>query len=262
MAITAASLVNMLDEAKIRRAVVLSEAFWLDSPLIPLEDSYSKVRAENDWTLAQVAQFPDRLIAFCSFNPIADHALQELERCSGSSGFKGLKFSFAMSRVDLLDARHIERLKVVFAEANRRRLPILLHLTGGPGHGAEHVRAFLSKVMPSAPDVAVQIAHLWGGEGFSEPVLAALSDAVEHEVPEARNLYFDLAEVWTAGPSHAETIANHVRRIGLRRILYGSDAAVNGRLRPREAWSTLQTYLPLSDSEFRQIASNDAPYLP
>jgi predicted TIM-barrel fold metal-dependent hydrolase len=117
-------------------------------------------------------------------------------------------------------------------------------------------------VMPSAPDVRVQVAHLWGGESFSEPALAALSKAVEQGAPATRNLYFDLAEVWTAGPGHAETIANHIRRIGLKRILYGSDAALNGRLRPREAWSTLQTYLPLSDSEFRQIASNDLLYLP
>ena len=55
-------LVGMLDEAGIRKAVVLSDAFmWFDSfrdKAAPDGDVLPKVRAENDWTAAQVAQFP------------------------------------------------------------------------------------------------------------------------------------------------------------------------------------------------------------
>ena len=41
------------------------------------------VKAENDWTAQQVAQYPDRLRAFCSVNPLKPYALDEVARCYG-----------------------------------------------------------------------------------------------------------------------------------------------------------------------------------
>ena len=87
-----------LDDAGIRRAVVLSDAYYFDSPKLSA-NSVEKVRAENDWTAQQVASFPDRLVAFCSFNPLNDHALAELERCAASGRFAGIKLHFGMSNV-------------------------------------------------------------------------------------------------------------------------------------------------------------------
>jgi hypothetical protein len=48
--------------------------------------------------------------------------------------------------------------------------------------------------------------------------------------------------------------------VGVGRILYGSDAAAGGNLRPREGWAAFRR-LPLTDAEFRTIARNVAPYL-
>jgi predicted TIM-barrel fold metal-dependent hydrolase len=261
-AITADDMVRMLDEAGIQRAVLLSEAFWFDGPLLKVDDPYPKVMAENDWTAAQAARYPARLIAFCSFNPVADHALAELERCAASGRFRGLKMSFAMSGVDLRKPEHLERVKAVFAAANRRRLPVVVHLSNGPGYGAEHVRIFLDQVLPVAPDIVVQVAHLWGGEAYSQPALDLFVDAFERRLPQTRNLYFDLAETWTARtPENLSAAAQAARRIGLGRMLYGSDAALNGRLRPKQAWRTLQQELPLTPQEWAQIARQTAPYL-
>src|SRR5215467_13438722 len=67
--VTAMELISLLDEAGIKRAIVLSTAYQFANPNRPaVENEYAKVRAENDWTTAQVAQYPDRLIAFCGFN--------------------------------------------------------------------------------------------------------------------------------------------------------------------------------------------------
>jgi predicted TIM-barrel fold metal-dependent hydrolase len=52
-----------------------------------------------------------------------------------------------------------------------------------------------------------------------------------------------------------------IRRIGLKRILYGSDAATGSNLRPRESWEAFRQ-LKLSDKEFKAIAGNVAPYFP
>ncbi len=99
--ITSDDLIEMLDLAHIARAVVLSEAFWHDGPSPRSPDPYPLVRAENDWTAQQVAKYPKRLVAFCSFNPLADYALEELRRCASSKAFGGLKLGFASSGVKL-----------------------------------------------------------------------------------------------------------------------------------------------------------------
>src|SRR5262245_7397533 len=62
--INAQTLVSLLDSAGIKRALVLSVAYtWGKASRAPVENEYDHVRAENDWTAQQVAQYPDRLRA-------------------------------------------------------------------------------------------------------------------------------------------------------------------------------------------------------
>ena len=81
--VTATDLIAYLDAAGIRRALILSVAYQFANPNRPaVEDEYAKVRAENDWTSAQIAKFPDRLRGFCGFSPLRDYALEEMARCA------------------------------------------------------------------------------------------------------------------------------------------------------------------------------------
>jgi predicted TIM-barrel fold metal-dependent hydrolase len=74
--IDAKAMIAMLDAAGIRRAVLLSNAFRFGNPNAePAKDEYARVIAENDWTAREAARYPQRLIAFCSFNPLKDYAL-------------------------------------------------------------------------------------------------------------------------------------------------------------------------------------------
>ena len=58
----------------------------------------------------------------------------------------------------------------------------------------------------------------------------------------------------------ATLIAQRIREIGVERVLYGSDSANGGGLTPRAAWAAFRE-LPLSEEEFRTIATNVAPYM-
>ena len=262
--IDAARLVGLLDETWIARAVVLSLAYWYGSPLHPpVADELAKVRAENDWTAAQCARFPGRLTAFCSVNPLKDYALDEIDRCARSGGFKGLKLHFGNSRVDAKSPEHVARLKQVMAAANARRLGVVAHLWTSAGYGAPEARSFLDNLLPSAPEVTVQIAHMaGGGPGWTDPALEVFADAVARGDPRTRNLCFDVATV-ADGQSgeNLRLLASRIRQIGLKRILYGSDAAFGGRNTPRTEWGTFRGMVPLTDAEFRTIAGNQAPYL-
>jgi hypothetical protein len=58
----------------------------------------------------------------------------------------------------------------------------------------------------------------------------------------------------------AALIAKRIRQLGLQRIVYGSDAASGGNLTPREGWAEFLK-VPLSNAEFRKIATNVPPYM-
>src|SRR6185295_362697 len=141
-----------------------------------------------------VAQFPNRLVAFCSLNPLSDYAIKELNRCAASGKFKGLKLHFGASAVDLLNPKHVEKVRAIVAEANRLRLPLVVHVRADyNNYGAAHAHVLLDKIVSAAPDVSFTIAHLWGGEAFSDEALAVYAHAVASRDPHARNLYFDIA---------------------------------------------------------------------
>ncbi len=165
----AAGLVAYLDAAGIERAAVLSTAYQFGNPnRPPVENEYEKVKAENDWTSQQVARYPGRLRGLCGVNPLKDYALDELARCARDPSLRfGLKFHFGNSDVDLDNPAHVQQLQRVFRAANDRRMAVVVHMrssvTARRAYGAKEARVFLNEVLPAAPDIPVQIAHLSGG---------------------------------------------------------------------------------------------------
>jgi len=268
----ATELVKWLDEAGIRRAVVLSLGYQYGNPnKPPVPDEYAAVKAENDWTAAQIAPFGDRLRGFCGVNPLKPYALEEISRCARIPQLRfGLKLHFGNSDVDLTNADHVQALQRVFAAANERRMAIVVHMrssvTARRPYGARSARGFLNSVLPFAPDVPVQIAHLAGAGGYDDPAideaLAVFVDAIANRDPRMKNVFFDASGViGVAKPTEKlALIASRIRQIGVDRVLYGSDGALPPALTPRKAWEAFRR-LPLTDDEFKIIASNRAPYM-
>jgi len=269
--VTAQDVIELLDEAGIRRAVLLSTAFSYGSPGKEPKDEYAEVKAENDWTAAQAALFPKRLIAFCSFNPLKEYALDELERCANNPNLRrGIKLHFGNSDVQLEIPEHFEKLKIVFQAANRQRMAIVVHLRASISkkrtYGPEQARLFL-ELLSFAPDIPVQVAHLAGsGPGFvdfaAHSVLEVIADAVAKKDRRMRNLWFDAAS--NAHPDNpaevSKLLVKMIRRIGVERILYGTDGAAGNNLHPRESWEAF-TKIGLTGKEIKKIAGNIAPYL-
>jgi predicted TIM-barrel fold metal-dependent hydrolase len=270
--VSAQELVALLDAAGIRRALVLSLAYQYGNPnRPPVENEYEKVRAENDWTSRQVAQYPDRLRGFCSINPLKAYALDEIARCGKDEQLhRGLKMHFGNSDVDLGNRDHLARLREVFALANRQRMAIVVHMrasvTMKREYGASRARALLDEILPAAPDVPVQIAHLGGAGGYEDPgadeVMNVFIAAIEKKDPRVRQLYFDVSGVAGLGNwrPRAALIASRLGAVGAERVLYGTDGAGGPNPTPEQGWATFRE-LPLTEVELRTIASNVAPYM-
>lgn len=257
----AEQLIAELDEAGIRRAAVLSVAYWYGSPIMPKAegDEYANVRAENDFTAREAARFPDRLAAFCSFNPLKDYALEEIDRCAKIPQVKGLKLHLGNSRVDVLNPDHVEKLRRVFGRANERRLAIIIHLWTSGDYGRKQAEAFLSRILPVAPDIPVQIAHFaGGGPGYTDEALEVYAEAIAANDPRTKNLYLDIATVADEQPEAVLKIfAKRIRQVGPQRVLFGTDL---GPPAARQSWLIFRTTVPLTDEEFKTIAGNAAPY--
>jgi predicted TIM-barrel fold metal-dependent hydrolase len=132
-------------------------------------------------------------------------------------------------------------------------------------YGAEQARVFLNHILPAAPDVPVQIAHLAGAGGYeaaTDSALSVFADALVRGDQRLKNVWFDAAVVVRPGmlPAQLQQIAARIRQIGVERVLYGSDAAASPLTYPRAGWSAFQR-LPLTAAEFRVIASNVTPYM-
>lgn len=269
--ITAKDLIAFLDAAGVGRAVVLSVAYGFANPnKRPFDDEQARVKRENDWTSAQVAQYSNRLSGFCSVNPLKDYALEEIARCAQDPHLRtGLKLHFGNSDVRLEDPEHLNQLRRVFGTANRSGMAIAVHahstISRNRPYGAQQARLFIEELLPEAPDVTVQIAHLAGGGGYNDPVDEALVvyiDHIEKKDPRLKNVFFDISGVAGLGdwnPGKATQAAKRMRQLGLARLLYGSDGAVPGNL-PTDTYQRWRQ-LPLTEDEFLLVENNLAPYL-
>jgi predicted TIM-barrel fold metal-dependent hydrolase len=266
---TAANLIEQLDAAGIRRAVVLSTAYIFEQPSRKADHAADKLKRDNDWTSKQVAQFPDRLIGFCGLNPLKDYALAELDRCAADPNLRrGLKLHFGNSIVDYHNPEHIARVRRIFRAANDHRMAIVAHVrasvTAKLPWGREEASIFLNELLPAAPDVVVQVAHLASAgspqDDGAQQALDVFVDAVARNDPRTRHLYFDATMVGEPPtPDNAQRWAAAIRRVPTR-VLFGSDATT-AAITPGGAWTAMRKLLPLTDDEFEVIANNTAPYM-
>jgi predicted TIM-barrel fold metal-dependent hydrolase len=283
--LTAKDLISALDAAGVRRAAALSEAYLLGTDLVHVSNEVEVVDAENDWTQRQVAQYPRRLVGFCSVNPIRPYAIAAIEHCVRIGLRGGLKLHMAASHFDFKNPEEVRKLQDVFREANRLRMPILIHLHPyDEKWDARHdTQTFIEQILPLAPDIPVQIAHLAGWGGYDRSADAALSTFAEKCAPPAtvcNRLYFDISAVivppsaatapqgsdlrfmyenqkdFTEGP---QRLAANLRRIGLNRMLFATDWPI---LTPMEYIKLSRKGLPLTPAEIDQIFGNIAPYFP
>lgn len=264
-----AALLRQLDEAGIERGVVLSMGYTYADERKNVPNAEAQVRAENDWTANQVARSGGRLRGFCSVNPLTANAFAEVARCTRLPGMNGLKLHLGNSGISLRNPAHVARLRALFAQINRRRTPVVIHMRarGSTPYGAEDAQIFLDQVLPAIPDSVVQIAHLAGaGPGFppfAQEAMTVFANAIAAHDRRTRNLWFDVTTVATESstPEDGATIARLLRQAGLRRTLFGSDLPVGGNPPPAEAWRIFRARVPLTEAEFQTIMGNVAPYL-
>jgi len=225
--ITGQDILAALNAAAVPEALVISSAYLFSMPDLNPSGEYSLVMRENDYTAEQVAIAPDRLSGLCSVNPLAEYALDEIQRCAQRLGLKGLHLHFENSDIDLRSSAQIRKLATVFGFLEALQFPVLIHTrTREPDYGSIDIKLFIDKVLSEAPSIVMQIAHLAGSGGYDDGADRAMAQFTEAFIDgrlESSNFQFDLAGVIVA-PNSAlssqsqQTLMNQNKQLSNRII--------------------------------------------
>ena len=262
-AVYAADAVRALDDAHVSKGVILSCAYLYGLPSLHLKpgELAAKTTQENEFTAAEVAKYPDRLVGFLSVDPLADSAIDEIHHWRGSHQLIGLKLHFTASAVNIGNAAERRQVAKVIAAAAAESLPMVIHLGGGKFNGSD-AELFIRDVLPSAGSSWVQIAHAGGGlprqDGNNLAVLRTFADHIVRNDPASRRVLFDISYVPAPDetPKTTASLLAQMRRIGMKRFLFGSDFNV---LTPVQEIKDIEKF-GLTAEELKTLQHNCAPW--
>ena len=259
-AVYASDAVSALDEAHVSKGIILSCAYLYGLPSLHLtsREIAERTRRENEFTAAEVAKYPTRLVGFLSVNPLQNSAIEEIRHWRGSHVLIGLKLHFTASAVHIRSAAKRRQVARVLAEAALEHIPIVIHIGGGKVDASD-AELFIRDVLPSAGESWVQIAHAGGGlplhDGDHVGVLRTFADHIVRDDRATRHVLFDLSFVPAPGED-AAPLTQQIRRIGIKRFLFGSDFNV---LTLPEEIKNLDR-LGLTKEEWQTLRQNCAPW--
>lgn len=260
-----ADLLAALDGAGVRRGWLMSTGYLAESTLIgPIPaDAPQRLHAANAFTVSLARANPDRLTAFIGVNPLTDTALTQIAAWRGDPAAAGVKLHLTNSGVDLRAPADVARLRAVFRAASEAGFAIMIHMrTMAADYGRADAEIFIREVLPAAGTSPVIIAHAAGWSGIDPQTLGALgafAELVEEAPEQARNLWFDLAQVYRPEASQADRAAFSllVRRIGAGRFVAASDWPFAGDL--QTYYAGLATEPSLSATERTAILAAEVP---
>lgn len=202
---TAEEIINSMDREGIDISVVFNIG-WA---------SHDLCRETNDYIMEAIARYPNRLIGFCSIQPLAgEKAVDEIKRCI-RGGVKGIgELRCDTQGFDLADEAVMAPIVRVAVE---HQLVVLTHASEPVGHSYSGKGTItpdiLYRFIQSFPDLNLVCAH-WGGGLPLYALMPEVAGALS-------NVYFDTA----ASPFlYHDNIFQHVSEIvGANKILFGSD---------------------------------------
>jgi len=208
-----------------------------------------------------------------------ENSIAELERCVNELGFVGCNLNPDPSGGHFSAPPLIDRSWYPFYEKMvELDVPAMVHVSGScnpvfHATGAYYISADTTAFMQfiqgdlfgDFPELRFIIPHGGGAVPYHWGRYRGLADMLKQPPLDGhvmKNVWFDAAVVVrpNSTPDQLERIAARIRQIGVKRILYGSDAASSPLAYPKAGWAALQR-LPLTNTELVVMANNIAPYM-
>jgi predicted TIM-barrel fold metal-dependent hydrolase len=241
----------------VRRAFVLSTAYLMAADAYGTRTAeaaeYARVKAENDFTAAECARYPERLVPFLSLNPRRGYAIEEVDRCVEQK-MRGLKLHLWNSLVDTRQTADLAALRRVVERAAHHRLAVVAHILVGavPDYGPDDTERFVREIIVPFDTLQISVAHLAGAGGFGGRVPACFQRLIAlcgPDTPYASRVWTDIAGTFSAttAADQATRLGWLLRLWGLHRVLWGSDNIDGALEQTRTRW-------PLDATAWQPIA--------
>ena len=186
----AASLIELMDQAGVDRAVVMT---------------YTELPAVNpnalEYLADQIGRYPERLIGYVRVHPWYPEVLDLLERAFGEFNMKGLK----LHPVGNLSHPAAEVTLRVIRRAAEHHAPVLFHC----GDEALTTPLHIASAAEAVPQASIILGHMGGYFHVHEAIEVAA------RVP---NLFLE-----TSAMPYPDQIRRAVQTIGAERVLFASD---------------------------------------
>ncbi|NLE76276.1 MAG: amidohydrolase [Chloroflexi bacterium] len=206
--------------------------------LFTYEGLWGDPRAGNDALAEAAARYPKVLYPCCSAHPRdGEGALRELHRCAHELGMVGVKLHPWMQSIAATDAATIAFVR----EAAALGLPVVFH-DGTPPFSDTAQVAYVAEQVPTAK---VVLGHAGLGNFWPLAIQAAQRFA---------NVY-----LLVCGPPPLG-LRQMAQKVGVRRMLWGSDYPFGGLEAPVYSLAKVQT-LPLGDEETAWVLHRSAEAL-
>jgi predicted TIM-barrel fold metal-dependent hydrolase len=181
------NLIDHMDAAKIAKAVV----FGCWSP-----------RCDNAFVGKAVDEYPNRLIPFVTFDPrLEEEGINEIEYYLSKFKWKGIKVCHQHAA-----ARYMYPMMEI---AEKYNVIVAIH----SDHSIRDHPFIIGELANSYPKVKTVILHMGGGTCFDSELLST------KKAEKNDNIYFETCF------SNPYAIKHAIDRIGVERVLYGSDAS-------------------------------------
>lgn len=220
-------------DASLRRLLIELENSPISRAIIlPINRSVS-----NEYVAEVCNKYPDKVIGFATVNPLqGKNAVIELERAVNSLGLRGLKLHPRLQEFSPNDSRIVPVIK----RAGELGIPIVFDaFPQGPGLIEDILPLNYDRLAKEVPKARIILAHS-GGSRVLDALIVAKANA---------NIYLDISYsmLYYQGSSVAKDFIFAIKKIGVERVIYGSDFPELGI---RESFEAVDGMLSdLSDKE-------------
>jgi predicted TIM-barrel fold metal-dependent hydrolase len=212
---TAEHLLKSMDEVGIDKALTFSIA--ADGHVNPLTYGREGLKGtggrENEVIAKWLKQYPDRLMAFASINPLyGELAVEQLRRCVLKLGFKGIKLRPTQCGYWMYNGRHDKYVDAIMEQAVKLKLPILSH----SDHYSTSAPYRMGWLADTYPDVTIIIGHMGGGGWDVSGTRDAVWVTKKHD-----NVYLETSS------NSPYNIRRALTEVDAEKVIFGSDAPLN-----------------------------------
>ncbi len=182
------------------------------------------VLVPNEYVADYVDRHPEKLIGFCSIDPIDPDAVEQLDYCVKNLGFRGLKLAPIYQNVAPGDSR----MRRLFARAEQLEIPVLIHqgTTFCENVSIEIANpVLLQPIALEFPRLRMVIAHM-GHPWINEAVVL---------IRKNRNLVADISALYYRPWQFYNALVTAMEYGVLDRLLFGTDYPFTTPLATMEA---------------------------